>query len=160
MSFGRVIKGNVMDCNKKHLEAALKQYDSQLYIKWNSEKRNGEGIWEVRRRPNEKTAWPKWEMGGSTIFELIYVENDLIHHVMDVPVLNYNILTRIKEMDTWGISNYVDKLEQKEKEAKDKVRAENRAELRYGLTQIKRATREFKDLAQSGNILDFITGKW
>lgn len=160
MQTGKVVTGHVLDCNKKHLEKALKDYDKQLYLKWNPDKANKVGMWEVRRKPNQKTAWPMWELGDSIVFDLKYVENDIENHVMDVPFLNYNILKRIKEMDTWVVHDYVNDLEYREQKAKDKAYDDNRAELRYAIKHNKRAMRDLQELAKSGRLLDALTGNW
>lgn len=161
MRLGRLVQGSVLDCNKKHFEKALKDYDRQLYIKWNSEKNNGLGLWEIRRKPNTKTAVPKWEYGDSIIFELQYVENDLVNHVLDVPALNYAALSRIREMDCWNTKNWVDQFENAESTMRDKAYAENRANLRYAVKQNKRAFSDFRELLRSGKpIAEILQGKW
>lgn len=158
---GKVIEGHVLDCNKKYLEKALQHYDKQLYLKWNPEKNSGTGVWEVRRRPNEKTAVPKWELNGRIFFNLEYKELDVINHVMDVPVLNYEILKRIREMDCWNTKDYVKDLEYQEDKAKDKEYSKNREELRYQIKHHRKAMQDFQELLKSGrDPLEFLSGKW
>lgn len=112
---GNLIVGHVLDVDKTHLERALRFYDSQLYLKWNPKKNEGNGLWELRRRPNEKTLVVKTMFNGSKIGILEYVESDLINHVLDIPFLNYDILNKLRQMDTWenfkgsrGYSNDMD----------------------------------------------------
>ena len=158
---GHVIKGNTLDCNKKHLERALRDYDRQLYLKWNPDKNDGNGMWELRRRPNEKTAVPKWELNGQIAFELEYVEQDTVNHVLDLPVLNYAILTRLREMDAWAVKDWVKKFDEASVAARDKAFAENKADLKYAISQYKRAFSDLRDEIKSGrNPADFLAGNW
>lgn len=161
MKTGNIIVGSVLDCNKKHLEKALKDYDKQLYLKWNPNKNNGVGLWEVRRKPDTLTAVPRWEYKNSIIFELQPVENDLVNHVMDCEALNYNILTRLREMDTWSAYKWVDNMEYEESKSKDRAYAENRANLRYAIKQHKRAFKDLQEHIRSGKSpIEFLSGKW
>lgn len=106
-NLGRVVEGHVLDCNKKYLERKLVDYDSQLYLKWNPKKNEGNGLWELRRRPNSKVPVPKTEFNGHIYYELEYEENDMIHHVLDLHVLNYKVLTKLKSIDAWENRNYI-----------------------------------------------------
>lgn len=161
MRTGKIVRGHVLDCNKKYLERALKDYDSQLYLEWNPKKANGMGMWELWRTPNTKTAVPRWEIGNQIVFDLQYVPNDLIHHVMDLPVLNYNCLNRLKEMDTWGIKDWVNDLEYREAAAKEKEFKNNREDLTYAIKQYRRAFADLREEIRSGrNPADFLEGNW
>lgn len=181
MKTGKLIQGSILDCNPKYLERALRDYDKQLYLKWNPLKTAhpdgsiekmpppgphwrgyGVGVWEVRRQPNTKTMVPWSEVKGECVFfELKYKESDVLNHVMDVPVLNYSILDRIKEMDCWNTKNYVDDLEYREDQAKDKEYTKNRAELRYQIKHHRSAFKDFQEQIRSGrNPLDFLAGNW
>jgi hypothetical protein len=149
-NIGSIIEGHVLDVNKKHLESALKNYDNQLYLKWNPKKKNGFGMWEVRRRPNAKTAVYKTDLGKSKIFELEYVEIDFVHHVLDVDYLNYNVLTRIKEMDAW---NSPDLIKDQDYAAEKKIIAEENSvsdELRYLIKQNRKYFGELQEAVRSG----------
>lgn len=161
MKTGHIVIGHVLDCNKKHLEKALKDYDRQLYLKWNPDKDSGRGLWEVRRKPDHMTAVPKWEYGDIIVFELQYVENDLVHHVMDVPYLNYQILTRIREMDAWNTKNWAAELDYRADKARDKAFDENRENLRYAIKQHRRAFEDLREHIRSGkNPAEFLRGTW
>lgn len=181
MKTGKIIEGSVLDCNKKHLLKALKDYDKHLYLKWNPYKtydngnleklplpgdphytgKSGIGVWELRRRPEKKLAVPKWELGESIIFNLEYVESDIVNHVMDLPALNYNCLVRLREMDTWEVQNYVSDLEYRESKALEAEYAKNRAELRYNVKHHKKAFEDFREYVRSGrNPTDLLIGDW
>lgn len=161
MSWGRVIKGSVLDCNKKFLERALQDYDKQLYLKWNAKKRSGLGVWELRRKPNTKTAVPKYELNGHIVFELEYLENDLLHCIIDVPVLNYDLLAKLKQMDTWVNKDWVSQLEYDEAKSKDRAHEKNREDLKYRMLQYRRALGDFKEEVRAGRSpADFLRGTW
>lgn len=144
---GNIIVGSVLDVNKKHLERALKDYDSQLYVQWNPRKRNGLGIWEIRRRPTKKTAVFKTVWEGNKIYQLEYVEQDLVHHIMDVEYLNYNVLTRLKEMDSWNSKDWIGDMDYEAERAYERETEKNRAERKYmikdNLKQLKALREEF-----------------
>ncbi len=161
MSWGQVIEGSVLDCNKKYLERALKDYDRNLYLKWNPKKNAGQGTWELRRLPNEKTAVPKYELNGQIVFELEYLENDLMHCIIDVPVLNYSLLKRLREMDTWGSGDWVADLEYREQKSKDLEYDKNKQDLKYNIMQYRKAFADFKEEVRSGRTpADFLRGEW
>ena len=161
MGWGRVIKGVTGDCNRKELERALKAYDPQLYTKWNPDKLKGLGTWEVRRLPNSKIAVPKWELGNQIVFELEYVETNVVNHVMDLPALTFRCLDRLREMDTWKVKNWVQDLEAREKSTKEIAVKKNREELRYAIKQNKTAIRDFYEGVRSGKpIAEYLEGEW
>lgn len=147
---GRVIKGSVFDVNPKYLERALKDYDKQLYLKWNPNKREGLGMWELRRTPNEKTAVFKTDYKGVNFYELDFVENDLVHHVLDLPYLNYKVLTRLREMDAWENKNHIshrDYLAEK-KLIQDELKYE--AEIKYLVKENKKYFQDLQEYVRSG----------
>lgn len=177
---GNVIRGHVLDVNKKHLEKKIKEYDPQLYLKWNplkSMKANGKpyiqppegmywrgfghGCWELRRRPNEKRAMPTWEIGGSIVFSLEYVENEVENHIMDFQYLNYGIVEWIKKHDAWAVKNFTRELEYIEDKAYDRQLDKNQDDLRYNIKHERKAMRDFQDLIKSGkNPLEILGGAW
>jgi hypothetical protein len=146
MSFGKVVKGHVFDVNKKHLEKALKDYDNQLEIRWHTDKNRGRGCWELWRRPSQMTLIPR----AAGFFELRYVYKPMIHHVMDVEFLSYNIITKLKEMDAWQHADYDQALIDQSREIERKTRAAAKEELRYGLKHNRRFVTAFKDAVASG----------
>lgn len=149
---GNIIVGSVRDTDKARLERQLKDYDSQLYIKWNAKKRSGLGIWEVRRLPNSKEKVLKTEFNGFKIFSYEYVELDLVNHVLDVPDLSYDILGKIRSMDAWNDKNFVANLDYRGEQHKLETLKKAREELTYDVKQHKREWRDFATfVSQGGN---------
>lgn len=107
MGFGRVVQGSVLDINKEYFCEKLKQYDKRLYLKWNPNKRGGRGIWEIRITPTKKTRIEHGEFQGAQLGTLEYVESDLIHHVLDVPILGMHVFNKLREMDAWENKNLI-----------------------------------------------------
>jgi hypothetical protein len=158
---GNVVVGHVLDVNKKYLEKALKHYDKQLYLKWNARKNEGNGCWEVRRTPNQPVALLEGEWQGRNIFVLDYVENDIVHHILDVPFLNYDILTRIKEMDAWNNPNLVADNDYKAQKMKEEANSKHRAELRYQIGHFRKQFAELQEETRSGrNPLKLLSGQY
>ncbi len=147
---GKTVTGDVLDVKKSALERRLKHYDPQLYLHWNPTKRRGYGCWEVRRRPNLKSAVVIGPYQGGTLVDLQYVEIPLIAHVLDVPHLSYQVLDKVTAMDTWTVRNWVDKLENAEKENREKVQADLLKERSYNLKQFKGELKIFRELILSG----------
>lgn len=150
---GRLIVGNTMDCNKAALERALKFYDSQLYLNWNPKKRGGWGMWEVRRRPDTMSKVYHGKINGVPLYTFEYKELDIIAHVIDLPVLSYDVIGKIKAMDTWAngeLKNFSRNLEYSEAKHREKEEKKNRDELRYNIKQHKREWREFAQLVSQG----------
>lgn len=148
---GKTCQGHVLDVNKKFLERRLQQYDRQLYLVWNPLKRDGYGTWELRRRPENKTAvfLGIWE--GNPVYELRNVEDYQINHVKDFEYLDYRILDWVKQSDTWLLQNYgLDNMEYAYE--RDLISKENRArdELKYQLKHNKKYVQIFKDAVQNG----------
>lgn len=103
---GNIIQGDVLDVGKAALERSLQDYDSLLYIKWNSTKRRGYGCWELRRRPEMKTVVLRETFEGITYSVVDYKELDVENHVADFPSLNYDILAKLRKMDVWAAAGY------------------------------------------------------
>lgn len=159
VTIGRTIQGSVLDCNKAHLLKKLREYDKQLYLVWNSSKRKGYGMWEVRRLPNEKTAVFEGEYEGVNLYRVQYVENNMIHHVMDVEHLSYAILDRLKEMDTWAEKNFLDAMEERGEKYAATQKRKNREDLIYSLKSNKKYLSIFKEAVTSGyRPQDFFSG--
>lgn len=147
---GKLIQFNTADCDKNALERSLKFYDRQLYLKWNPKKRSGWGMWEVRRRPNELTALYEGAVPGGELFRLEYSELDIVNHILDVPVLTYDVLGKIKSMDTWTSKNWVATQDYEARRAKDLEDRRAREELKYNIKQFKREWRELAIAVQQG----------
>lgn len=150
---GKISTGNVLDVAKGPFLQALKDHDSQLYIKWNPNKLRGWGCWEIRRLPNTKSAVEVVEFEGNTYTRVEYKENNLVHHVLDCAFLNYDQLRKIKQMDTWQYGQgkgFVDALETREKEYVARKRQEAVEARKYAAKQFKREINDFKEMVQSG----------
>lgn len=158
---GKLIVGSVHDCNRQALERSLKFYDPQLYLKWNPKKRGGWGMWEIRRRPNEPTKVYQGSVDGQAFFTIEYKENDLVHHVLDVPVLRYDVLAKIKQMDAWANKNFLDNLDYEAARGIADAKAKARNELHYNIKQHKREWRDFAALVSQGvNPAKVLKGIW
>lgn len=161
MKTGRLIQGSVQDCDKKAFLRELQGLDPQLYIKWNAAKKDGMGCWEIRRRPDTKTAVPRWEYEGKIIFDLQYAEIDMVSHVMDLPCLHYGAITYLKSIDTWTNKSWVSDFEYREEDMLERERAKNREELKYKIKFHKKAFSDFQEFVLSGrNPADFLGGDW
>lgn len=147
---GKVVKGHVLDVNVKTIERQLQNYDKQLYIIWNPAKNSGNGIWEVRRRPNEKFAVYWSTVGETDFFKLEYVELDLVNHVLDVPRLDYRLPEKIKAMDAWVHKDYGKYLDDAADNEERKARKRENEEFRYKLKQERQHIQAFKEFVRSG----------
>ena len=148
--FGRVVTGSVLDCDKAQLERALKFYDRFLYIKWNTDKLDGRGCWEIRRAPEQLTRVYQGAWNGGRLYTLERKENDIINHVLDAPVLKWDLLGKIKSMDAWKHKDFEAHLANTAAEHEQRTRDKARAEMRYDIQQHKREWREFASLVNSG----------
>lgn len=148
--FGRVITGSVHDCNKRELERQLQLYDSMLYIKWNTDKLGGQGCWEIRRKPTYLTNIYHGEYQGRHIYTSERIEQDLIHHVLDAPILHYGLVGKIKAMDLWQHKDFNSHLEGTAAEYEARERKRAREEMLYDIKQHKREWRDMLALVQSG----------
>lgn len=161
---GNIIRGHVLDCAVGPLVERLRDLDPQLYVTWNPKKLRGWGVWEIRRRPDFKVAKEVIPYGGNTYVVADYVENNFENHILDVPFLNYNVITRLKEMDTWNISRDTDKfaaeMDYRDKKAKEKIAADAKAERRYELKQQKTMIRDLMDYTLSGGDPSLIANHW
>jgi len=145
MAFGRIVTGHLLDCNPRHIERALQLYDQYLYIKWNPDKRDGMGVWEVRRRPTKLSTEFQgfWNDGELHILERR--ENDYVHHVLDVERLDWRLPDKIRSMDTWQHKDWVSHME----EGGEKwMIAQEKAIREDMLYNIKQHKKEFKDFAE------------
>ena len=168
---GLTITGHVLDCNKQHLEAKLQDYDSQLYLVWNGKKKDKNGVWELRRRPEKKTAIYQGTYQDTPFFKIEYKENNFEHHVKDFRTLNYLILEWVKTHDEWKRMNYVKgdqrQLDQwhrdityNENKFNDEAAKKVRDETIYLMMQEKRAIKDWKELILSGVNPAAIANHW
>lgn len=157
--FGRVVTGSLLDANKQAIERSLQFYDPFLYIKWNPDKRGGRGCWEVRRAPEYTTLVYQGKLNGQKLYTAERVESDIIHHVLDVNVLHYNLLGKIKSMDAWKHKDFNAYLENAAAEWETRERKRAREEMQYDITQHKQEWRDMLALVQAGaNPAQFIKG--
>src|ERR1044071_7768295 len=103
---GKIVTGNVLDCGKQALERKLREYDNQLYVKWNPKKLKGHGCWELRRRPELKSIKPGdvSVYAGNTIVFPKYHENGFDSHLKDFAFLNYSMVSWLQANDQWAKS--------------------------------------------------------
>lgn len=162
---GRISKGHVLDCSIKPFEAKLKEYDEQLYVKWNPKKLNGWGCWEIRRRPEFKSKVDYAVFQGNTYFRTEYKEYDFIHHVLDAPYLNYRIIERLKASDTWKSSNnkaktFVNDIEYLEERKQEELKNKAIDERAYALKQQRSQIKDLMEFVSSGGNPARIADYW
>lgn len=159
--YGKLVTGHVLDCDKASLERSLKDYDKQLYIKWNPKKNKGYGSWEIRRHPDKKQMVYKCDFNGYKIFEYEYKELDIINHVLDVPYLSREVVGRIKKMDTWTDKRWNQDLEYREATHRDAQDKKARDDLKYNIKQHTQQWRDFMShISQGGNPGQVLSGVW
>lgn len=153
MAFGKVIVGHTLDCKREPIEQWLRAYDEQLYLKWNPNKNAGKGLWEVRRRPTKKSQVYHGEIAPDVaLIECRYIENDMIHHVLDAEVLDWRIPQRIRDMDTRGIVDWVGHMEYEGARVMEKQEKNIRAEMKYNIKQHRKVLRTWmEDVARGQN---------
>jgi len=161
---GRLIQGHVLDVSRPALEAALRRYDPLLYIKWEPKKFRGRGVWELRRKPEEKKALYAGNFQGMDLYCLEYKETSIVNHVLDIGYLNYDILNRLKKMDMWAITDRgkdISKVvEYNEAKYLDKVEDEAFKEREYNIKQHKSLIRDFMEFTNSGGNPYRIADHW
>lgn len=147
---GRLVRGHVLDVDKQGFDEALRFYDKNLYTVWNPHKLGGWGCWEIRRLPTKKSMVYRGSHQGASFYDLEYVENDLIHHVLDCAFLNYDALRKLKEMDTWGNRQWTHDLERREEEHRETVKRKADEARKYALKQNRSVTRDLYEAVRSG----------
>lgn len=147
---GSVVKGSIWDCSMKAFQRAIKAYDSKLYVKWNPKKNNGYGMWELWREPNDKTWVEVGELNGEKILAPIFITKSLVHHVLDMPFLTTNVVSRLREMDAWENKNFAKQLDEQVDAHEEKVRRQRDEERRAYIREERKYLKEFKELVQSG----------
>lgn len=143
---GKLIQGHIFDVNRDSFKRALNRVSPDLYLTWNSRKRRGLGCWEIRCRPLKT-----WEhmatYKGAEIYSLEMVENDILHHVKDVPFLTYEALNIVDLRDK---KDWVRNYEYKEREKLEATKAKLKAERAYALKQDRKIFKDFKEMVNSG----------
>lgn len=165
---GSIIKGHVLDCAAAPVERALRAHDAQLYVKWNPRKLHGHGVWEVRRRPDTKSVLPEDVIvfKKNTFVFPKYHELDIVNHVLDVPFLNYNVVSKIKSMDAWSEKfgergkNFAKEAEYIEAKYDEKTEDDFLKEREYNLKQMKSEIRWLKEYVASGGNPARIADYW
>lgn len=161
---GKLIQGHVLDCAKAPLEAKMREHDAQLYVKWNPKKLRGHGLWEVRRRPEHKLAKHIAKYKGNTYILLDYVENDFTCHIMDTPFLNYKLIEKLKQIDTWNDSfkakDFGKELEYKEAKIQDKIMSKAEDDKNYTIKQNKSEIRGMMEYVLAGGDPTRIADVW
>lgn len=126
---GRIVQGHVLDCRLKPLLQKCQDLEPRLYFKWNPDKKDGRGVWEVRIKPLKKTVIYQGNYQGSNIFVVDYKENAFEAHIKDFDNLNYNILEWLRAHDTYQHHSYSKKLDydlEKYKEKTHRIQAQDK----------------------------------
>ena len=147
---GAVVRGDVLDCSVDGISRALKDLDPRLYVVWNAKKWKGYGCWEIRIRPQYKEAQLVGTLSGNTYVDVRYRENNLVNHVIDCAFLNYDVIRKLKEMDTDTKRNWVGEFESTAAEKRRLEQLKANEELQYAIRQNKSMARDLKNLVQSG----------
>jgi len=153
---GKLVSGHVLDVNRKPFERALRDLDPHLYVRWNSKKLRGWGCYEIRRKPSQKTAIYQGSHAGVNYMKVQYVEFNDIHHVIDAAFLNYDVIRKLKEMDTWTNKNWVADFEKGEEDYRDARQAKALDHLKDVIRDNRSAMRDLMHMVQSGVSLDSI----
>ena len=160
---GRLSSGHVLDVARAPFERALRDLDALLYVRWNPKKLRGWGAWEIRRAPAEKSVVEMATYKGQTIVRLEYLENDMVHHVLDCAFLNYDQIRKLKEMDTYAyksVAAWQDSLESRTKEHREQQALKAKNELKYLAKEFKSEIRDFKEYVNDGNNPHLIANHW
>jgi hypothetical protein len=159
-----VVKGTVLDVAPAAFEQRLKDYDPQLYVRWNPRKLKRHGCWEIRRRDTMKSIVDWAEFEGNCYTRLEYAENELVNHVLDCAFLNYDALRKLQEMDTWnkgyGVGSIVDQAERNLDHHRAQLAAKAKADMAYQLKQHKSEWRDLKDEIARGMDPSQIAAYW
>lgn len=147
---GNLVRGDIMDVSVKPFLRALRDLDKNLYVRWNPAKLRGHGCWEIRRLPSMKTSVYQGTHEGADFYRLGYVEYNSVHHVLDCAFLNYDVIRKLKSIDSWDVKNFADSLERREEEMREIEREKAKEALKYAIKQNKSAARDFYEMVKSG----------
>ncbi len=166
-----IIQGHVLDVAKAPLVTALRHYDKQLYVTWNAKKREGRGIWELRRKPELKSLregrfldTPRrgrqffpgdiYDMGEYTITVPKYHENHVENHVKDFEYLSYEMVEWVAKHDLFEYGfrgkNAMHEAEYREAKFEEKIDEDADDERQYMLRQYKTQIRDFREYVLAG----------
>lgn len=148
---GYTVKGHVLDVSKRVLEKMLKNYDSQLFLHWNPWKKTAQnGTWEVRRKPDIKLLTYCGEFEGQDMYAYEYKYNSFLDHVMDLPILRYDCLDKIKSMDKWSNTNWETEWDDHIKSLKDNEEKKKWDNIRASIREDKKYWKQLQEATLSG----------
>lgn len=174
----KLIQGDVLDVARGPLLAALKRYDQQLYLKWRPGKRGEKGVWELRRKPDLKSAkegryldTPKgrvffpgdvYEFDGFTLVVPKYHETKA-DCVKTFDHLGYHILDWVAKQDLWKYGymgkNFVSEADYKAAKFEEKIDEDSYNEKQYMLKDMRTQINDFREYVLAGGdpyrLLDF-----
>ncbi len=166
---GKLVQGTVFDGPVAPLKRALADHDSQLYLKWNTKKLGGMGVWELRRRPDSKQVVESVSFQGNTISVVDYKELPIVAHVKDFPCITERIYEWVKANDVYqdkfGIkgNRWAAELEYQSGQRLNREAEHAEKERDYAIRQHKSLIREYKEYVLSGHnpyrILDHMGNK-
>jgi hypothetical protein len=161
---GNIVQGHILDSARAPLERKMKEIDPLLYFKWNPKKLKRWGLWEIRRRPEEKCVKDIAKVGETHYLLIDSVENNFENHIMDVPFLNYEIIEKLKKMDTWQHSyrgqNFLSDMDSRAESHKERTEEKIKSERKYELKQQKTAIRDLMNYTLSGGDPSQIANHW
>lgn len=164
-----------MDCAPGPLLQALRRYDNQLYVKWNSKKAK----WELRRKPEQKSVKEGRFMDTPTKGR-VYFPGD-VHQMDDFAIvvpkyhetsadrvkffdrLDYRILDWVAGHDLWKFGykgkDFASESDYLAAKYEEKIDEESYAEKMYGLKQMKTQIQDFREYVLAGGdpyrLMDF-----
>lgn len=149
-NLGRTVRGSVWDWPLWKITKEVQRIEPRLYFKWNPEKNEGRGIWELRIHPTKKTAVNQGWVGEALLFTVEYVENPLEHHIKDFEVINGRVIDWLHEHDTQKDKFWTQKLDEAYVSAIDSADKKNAENRKYIAKHYKKEFRQLLDLTQSG----------
>lgn len=158
---GELIEGHVLDCRKKWLEQKLKDFDKDLYLKWNGKSAKGRGKWELRLR-NTKYKICQGALNGLPLYTLDYLESHSFL-MFDMNYLGLPVYDRIRSWtDVRDLKSPISKIyEEKEFEIKDRANKKAMEDFKYNVKQTENVWDYFmQKIARGENPGPMISGKF